>query len=111
AGRYQIRAVAVDPITGCVSAAATGILTVTGPAIACGPECAGGIAPLLVHQLDGDALGGAAVVNDASVVLETFPCGTDITYEPFDKFAALGLAPGQVSTTQIEIPICNKGDV
>jgi len=110
-GVYQIRAVATDPTTGCVSAAATGTLTVAGPVIACGSDCAGGAAPLLVHRLDGDAQGGAAIVNDAAVALETFPSGTDISYETFDKFAALGLAPGQVTTTQLEIPICNKGNV
>src|SRR6266516_6077449 len=111
AGQYQVRAVATDPITTCVSAAATGILTVTGPAIACGADCAGGAAPLLVHRLDGDAQGGAAIVNNAAVALDTFPSGTDISYESFDRFAALGIAPGQVTTTQIEVPICNKGNV
>ena len=50
-------------------------------------------------------------VNERLEVLETFPSGSDISYEPFDKFAALGLAPGQETTTQIEIPICNKGNV
>ena len=111
AGQYQIRAVATDPATTCVSVAATGILTVNGPAIACGPECAGGTAPLLVHRLDADTQGGAAIVDDSAVALDTFPSGSDISYEPFDKFAALGLAPGQETTTQIEIPICNKGNV
>ncbi|HYV31762.1 MAG TPA: hypothetical protein VEO53_11745, partial [Candidatus Binatia bacterium] len=111
AGQYQIRAVATDPATTCVSAAATGILTVNGPAITCGPECAGGTAPLLVHRLDADTQGGAAIVDDSAVALDTFPSGSDISYEPFDKFAALGLAPGQETTTQIEIPICNKGNV
>ena len=85
---------------------------VISPAIACGDGVKACGAPVLIlHPLDADAFGGAAIVNDAAVPLDTFPSGTDISYESFDQFAVLSLGPNQTTTGASQVPVCNTGDV
>ena len=110
AGTYTIRVLASDATTGC-AVATTANLAVAAPAIACGDDCVTADAALVIHPLDADAAGGAAIVHMDSIILDTFPSGTDISYEALDRSATLSLGPGQVTTTQIDVPICNKGNV
>ena len=113
-GSCSVSVKAYDPVTTkncCIGQSPSAALLVVGPKIACGADCGLGGPVVLRHPLDGDSLGGAAIVDNASVPLDTFPSGTDITYEAFDQFASLSLGPGQVTTTQVQVPVCNQSDV
>jgi hypothetical protein len=109
-GPYNIHVLASDGTTGC-AAATDAELNVAAPKIACGQDCGGAATALVRHPLDADAAGGAAIVDMNAIILDTFPSGADLTYEGLDQSAALSLAPGQVTTAQLDVPICNKGNV
>jgi hypothetical protein len=108
AGKYTVY---VTDSNGCEQSG-YGIVDVISPAIACGDGVNACGAPVVIlHPLDADAFGGAAIVNDAAVPLDTFPSGTDISYESFDQFAVLSLGPNQETTGKAQVPVCNTGDV